>query len=129
NPVIPFADEVVTCPNNGKPLPNIFLCGANDSTFIDTYITDATSIIWEQLDEGSCAPVTDTDCANENTACTWNQVGTGPTYTANTSGQFRLTINYEGGCFNQFYFNVDRKSTRLNSSHVKISYAVFCLTK
>src|SRR5690606_40004805 len=24
---------------------------------------------------------------------------------------------------------VDRKSTRLNSSHVKISYAVFCLTK
>src|SRR5690606_39771752 len=25
--------------------------------------------------------------------------------------------------------NSDRKSTRLNSSHVKISYAVFCLTK
>src|SRR5690606_40627879 len=24
---------------------------------------------------------------------------------------------------------VDRKSTRLNSSHVKVSYAVFCLTK
>src|SRR5690606_42166078 len=26
-------------------------------------------------------------------------------------------------------FPVDRKSTRLNSSHVKISYAVFCLKK
>src|SRR5690625_6279382 len=26
-------------------------------------------------------------------------------------------------------FTVDRKSTRLNSSHVAISYAVFCLTK
>src|SRR5690606_39844910 len=25
--------------------------------------------------------------------------------------------------------NADRKSTRLNSSHVKISYAVFCLKK
>src|SRR5690606_41685736 len=25
------------------------------------------------------------------------------------------------------YSNTDRKSTRLNSSHVKISYAVFCL--
>src|SRR5699024_12162054 len=25
--------------------------------------------------------------------------------------------------------HVDRKSTRLNSSHVSISYAVFCLTK
>src|SRR5690606_40164381 len=26
-------------------------------------------------------------------------------------------------------FHLDRKSTRLNSSHVKISYAVFCLKK
>src|SRR5690606_41252796 len=26
-------------------------------------------------------------------------------------------------------FTTDRKSTRLNSSHVKISYAVFCLKK
>src|SRR5690625_6090635 len=26
-------------------------------------------------------------------------------------------------------FNIDRKSTRLNSSHVAISYAVFCLKK
>src|SRR5690606_42125469 len=28
-----------------------------------------------------------------------------------------------------FVFEQDRKSTRLNSSHVKISYAVFCLKK
>src|SRR5436309_11436017 len=50
-----------------------------------------------------------------------------------------------GGCGTLFYFSVkmmtrlagenrfrpagDRKSTRLNSSHVKISYAVFCLKK
>src|SRR5436305_6788159 len=27
------------------------------------------------------------------------------------------------------YFEADRKSTRLNSSHVRISYAVFCLKK
>src|SRR3989442_8617586 len=26
-------------------------------------------------------------------------------------------------------FGIDRKSTRLNSSHVRISYAVFCLKK
>src|SRR3989442_6431909 len=26
-------------------------------------------------------------------------------------------------------YRLDRKSTRLNSSHVRISYAVFCLTK
>src|SRR5690606_41609244 len=29
----------------------------------------------------------------------------------------------------QYPSDEDRKSTRLNSSHVKISYAVFCLTK
>src|SRR5690606_39591280 len=29
----------------------------------------------------------------------------------------------------QMLINQDRKSTRLNSSHVKISYAVFCLKK
>src|SRR5690606_39944506 len=29
----------------------------------------------------------------------------------------------------QGYQSADRKSTRLNSSHVKISYAVFCLKK
>src|SRR5690554_7237212 len=28
-----------------------------------------------------------------------------------------------------FNFRLDRKSTRLNSSHVRISYAVFCLKK
>src|SRR5690349_23647307 len=27
------------------------------------------------------------------------------------------------------YIDIDRKSTRLNSSHVEISYAVFCLKK
>src|SRR5690606_39551365 len=30
---------------------------------------------------------------------------------------------------NQILEHLDRKSTRLNSSHVKISYAVFCLKK
>src|SRR5690606_13896588 len=31
--------------------------------------------------------------------------------------------------FTKEMFGKDRKSTRLNSSHVKISYAVFCLKK
>ena len=106
NPVIPYADEVAICPNDGKQLPNIFLCGANESRLIETNIAGATSIIWEQLDESSCAAVSDPDCANESDACTWNQVGTGSDFTANTAGQFRLTINFPGGCFVQFYFNV-----------------------
>ncbi|ARV08540.1 chromophore lyase [Winogradskyella sp. PC-19] len=106
NPVIPFADEVVICPNDGKELPNIYLCGSEDFVNIDTNISGAESIIWQQLDESSCPAVTDTDCANEDNACTWNEVATGPDFVADTAGQFRLTINYQGGCFVQFYFNV-----------------------
>ncbi len=106
NPVIPFADEVVTCPNDGKLLPNIFLCGENDFREITIDIAGAVTIIWEKLDESSCPPVGNTDCANEDSTCTWNQVGTGSDFTANLAGQYRLTINYDGGCFNQFYFNV-----------------------
>src|SRR5690606_40914091 len=33
------------------------------------------------------------------------------------------------GTYEQHLQGIDRKSTRLNSSHVKISYAVFCLKK
>src|SRR5690606_40754157 len=33
------------------------------------------------------------------------------------------------GAWDAVTFDEDRKSTRLNSSHVKISYAVFCLKK
>src|SRR3989442_9276843 len=39
---------------------------------------------------------------------------------------FDATGSRKGG---QLKYTVDRKSTRLNSSHVRISYAVFCLKK
>src|SRR5690625_2396538 len=39
-------------------------------------------------------------------------------------------IAYLGyGMRTDIYLDIDRKSTRLNSSHVAISYAVFCLKK
>ena len=106
NPVIPFADEVATCPNDGKLLPNIFICGGNGPRLIETGITDTTSIIWEKLDEESCVEVSNINCANESDTCTWNQVQTGADFLADTAGQYRLTLNYDGGCFNRFYFNV-----------------------
>src|SRR5256885_6179013 len=34
-----------------------------------------------------------------------------------------------GGVLGSHYTDIDRKSTRLNSSHLVISYAVFCLKK
>src|SRR2546422_6757845 len=39
------------------------------------------------------------------------------------AGFMKCTLSYERAC------NTDRKSTRLNSSHGYISYAVFCLKK
>src|SRR5690606_41967039 len=38
-------------------------------------------------------------------------------------------IDVSGGEEITYAIHIDRKSTRLNSSHVKISYAVFCLKK
>jgi uncharacterized repeat protein (TIGR01451 family) len=110
NPAIPFANEVVTCPNDGKEMPNFFLCDANDSKLIQTGITDVLPIIWEKLDDASCTALTNENCVNESPTCTWTQVATGSNFEANTAGQYRLILNYQGGCFSQFYFNVYQNS-------------------
>src|SRR5690606_40838111 len=55
----------------------------------------------------------------------------------NAAGRLRDSIRVEGAPAPELRlrrrpltpFASDRKSTRLNSSHVKISYAVFCLKK
>ncbi len=106
DPILPFADQIVICPDDGEELSNIFLCGTNDSRFFQTNITDASSIIWELLDETSCDAVLNSNCANTSPTCTWNQVETGPNFLVDTAGQYRLTLNYPGGCFNRFFFNV-----------------------
>ncbi|PXX27855.1 SprB repeat-containing protein, partial [Arenibacter sp. ARW7G5Y1] len=97
--------EIVNCSVDGSPLPKIFLCGVNDTQLIQVNITDAQSMVWEQLVEGSCTDAGD-DCGNKNATCTWNQVATGSSFTANAAGKFRLVINYQNGCFSRFYFNV-----------------------
>ncbi|MEW2920627.1 T9SS type B sorting domain-containing protein [Muricauda sp. ANG21] len=97
--------EIVVCPNDGSELPEIFLCGLNDTELIQVNIPDAQSIVWEQLDEASCAAATQ-DCANTNSGCTWNTVDTGNDFLASDSGQYRLVINYQNGCFSRFYFNI-----------------------
>src|SRR3712207_8358372 len=45
-------------------------------------------------------------------------------------GEMREEVESESHCFIvEIKTNIDRKSTRLNSSHANISYAVFCLKK
>ena len=124
NPVIPYADEVVICPNDGKQLPNIFLCGISDSQLIQTNIQDATSISWQRLTVGSCPVIPNAFCANENIACTWTSVGASTNYTANSPGQYRVVINYPGGCFNIFYFNVYQNTL----SPVAVTRDIICTT-
>src|SRR5690606_41248131 len=43
--------------------------------------------------------------------------------------QLQAIAAHQGGQHFRILGQADRKSTRLNSSHVKISYAVFCLKK
>ncbi|MGB6153459.1 MAG: hypothetical protein WBG48_15880, partial [Pricia sp.] len=97
--------EIVTCSVDGDLLPKIFLCGNNDSQPMQINITDAQSLSWERLDEGSCTAAAD-DCANKNLGCSWSPVAAGNNYTADTAGKYRLVINYTNGCFSRFYFDV-----------------------
>ncbi|PRZ26214.1 T9SS type B sorting domain-containing protein [Flavobacterium granuli] len=113
NPVIkyaelPYSGQVSICPNNGKELPKLFLCGGNDSRLIETGITDAQSIIWERfISGGSCITVSNSDCANESAALScWAQVATGKDYLANSAGQFRVKIVDKTGTPYVYYFNV-----------------------
>lgn len=129
NPVLPFASEVVTCADNGKPFPNIYLCGGNDKKEIKTNILDASNIVWERFVEGSCTVATGKNCPNEALAstgnpselCKWEQVGTGSDYTASTKGKYRLTVTYKGGvCFNRFYFDVYKNDLTPTEKHTDI---------
>ncbi|WP_306351228.1 T9SS type B sorting domain-containing protein [Flavobacterium sp. '19STA2R22 D10 B1'] len=104
----PFADEVVTCLNDGDQLVKVFLCGATDTRTVNTNITDAISIKWEKLDESSCAAVGMANCANKNPACTWVEIAQGPNFTATDEGKYRMVINYQNGCFRRFYFDVTK---------------------
>src|SRR5436305_5080016 len=47
----------------------------------------------------------------------------------NTLSSGDQVLMAETGQFASLWSKIDRKSTRLNSSHVRISYAVFCLKK
>ncbi|MBT8183985.1 MAG: hypothetical protein KJN76_04030, partial [Eudoraea sp.] len=97
--------EIVTCPNDGELLPNVFLCGLNDTEPIQVNIPDALSITWEQLDEASCG-ASIPDCANTDSACSWNNVGSGFNFLADNAGEYRLQVTYQNGCFATYYFNI-----------------------
>lgn len=113
NPDNDMQGEIVTCSIDGSILPKIFLCGANDEALIQLGITDAESIVWQKLDETSCDDTGD-DCANKNGTCTWNTLVEQDNFTLTESGEYRVVINYQYGCFSRFYFNVFKNNIDLN---------------
>ena len=97
--------EIVSCSIDGSQIPEIFLCGDGDTALIQLGITDRDNITWQKLDETSCSDAT-AGCANTNSSCTWTDLAVQDFYTVTESGQYRIIINYSGGCFSRFYFNV-----------------------
>src|SRR5439155_8468329 len=59
----------------------------------------------------------------------WRRAGAIPSPTDTLEELLRLVRSEHGDGFLVAVEEGDRKSTRLNSSHVAISYAVFCLKK
>ncbi len=115
--------EIATCSVDGDALQKIFLCGANDEATIQLGISDAQSIEWQKLEEGSCSAAS-ADCANKNATCNWSNIATSANYTISDEGDYRIVINYQNGCFNRFYFKVFKNN--LDIAHT--SKDILCAT-
>ncbi|MFL0114656.1 SprB repeat-containing protein, partial [Tenacibaculum maritimum] len=121
NPLLPFIDRMLTCPNDLSGLSNvaeIYLCGTGSSRAINLPFTGttATTVEWFKLDETSC-PDAVTGCANVNTACTWQSIGTSFSETIANEGEYRVDVLYDGRCPTSYYFNVFKAT--LNPDIVK----------
>lgn len=90
--IIQGADQEVTCPNDGSTLAKFFLCGTSDARTLSLSQSGST-YEWQQLDPNTCAPTVVDNCPTINSACTWNTVGTGPTFNLSTAGEFRVRVN------------------------------------
>ncbi|WP_158657112.1 T9SS type B sorting domain-containing protein [Maribacter cobaltidurans] len=106
DPTNDIQGEIVADCGDGTTLfPKIFLCGINDTQLLQVNISDAQNLFWERLDESSCT-VQPENCLNRNLGCSWDQVGTGGSFTATTAGKYRLSITYQNGCVSRFYFDI-----------------------
>ena len=102
--------EVYRCPNDGQYYPQVYLCGENAKLQLTVTHLGSTSYEWERL--GSCSVVRDKECPPSDNTCTdWTSIGTGETQTITTAGDYRMRINYSGGCMSPYYYFKVTKDT------------------
>src|SRR5207248_10512207 len=88
---------------------------------IVTFFDGTTAIGSGTISGGSAAFAETTQLAAGSHSITASYAGDGNFNGSSNSSGFSVTVSQDG--------TADRKSTRLNSSHRTISYAVFCLKK
>ncbi|MBL7471487.1 DUF11 domain-containing protein, partial [Robertkochia sediminum] len=125
NPILNYANDIGTCPNNGDQIPNLLLCGGETSRLLNVGFTStASSITWKKLNS-ACTAID--NCANTSPAC-WTSadiVGSGEDFTVSEAGSYRVEVIFEGTggaiCQKFYYFNV--YLGQLNASVSATSYS------
>ncbi|WP_125718424.1 T9SS type B sorting domain-containing protein [Flavobacterium ustbae] len=126
NPVSSYANNIVastgrpeTCTRDNIEFPKIFLCGLNDTRLINTNITGATSIVWQETTD--VPPTGFPSSCPYDEAPNWTNIGTGATFTANRPGAFRILVTYGNNCVNTFYFSVFQNPLDPKADHTDIT--------
>jgi len=114
HPLIPFAQEVYTCPDNGVVYPQLYLCGANAKAVINLGLTNAKSYTWQKRDNCNIPLSHNKECpVLENTyGCNWVTKATTTTnaYEISEAGDYRLSVLFQNNCVSTYYFRVTKNN-------------------
>ncbi|MBF4487922.1 T9SS type B sorting domain-containing protein [Flavobacterium sp. CSZ] len=103
----PATGEAFTCVRDKKPFPKIFLCGLNDKRDIDTQITGATKVTWQETTDVPSKDEPNPESCPYEGATNWTTIVENSTkFTADRPGVFRVVVNYGNTCVVTHYFNV-----------------------
>lgn len=103
----PATGLAYACVRDNKPFPKIFLCGLNDKREIDTQITGATKVTWQETKDVPPANQPNPESCPYEGATNWTTIVENNTkFTADRPGVFRLVVNYGNTCVVTHYFNV-----------------------
>src|SRR5690625_5862929 len=102
------------------------------SAFLDLFVLRSSTLFWRAstkyrlpLEYERSRASGHSQAMDKHTEVLLSLIGLSPGIFKAGKGIERETLIYYGGLLSQGVITSDRKSTRLNSSHVAISYAVF----